>query len=50
MMELLLDHGAVIAGTDALFAAVRNQRRDMLTLLVERRKVVNIHAIPPSIR
>ncbi|KAF7177626.1 hypothetical protein CNMCM7691_005987 [Aspergillus felis] len=48
MMELLLDHGAAIAGTDALFAAVRNQRIDMLTLLVERRKVADINAIQPA--
>jgi hypothetical protein len=48
MMELLLDPGAAIAGTDALFAAVRNRRVDMLTLLLERRKVANINAIQPG--
>lgn len=47
-MELLLDYGAVIAGTDTLFAAVRNQRVDMLTLLVERRKAANINDIQPA--
>jgi hypothetical protein len=47
-MEFLLDHGAIIAGTDALLDAVRNRRIDMLTLLMERRKVVNINAIQPA--
>ena len=50
MMELLLDHGAVITGTDSLFAAVRSQRVDMLTLLVEKRKVANINDIQPADR
>ena len=47
VMELLLDHGAVIAGTDALFAAVRNQRIDMLNLLVKLRRAANINDIQP---
>ncbi|KAG2001672.1 hypothetical protein GB937_010014 [Aspergillus fischeri] len=48
MMELLLDHGATIAGTDALFAAVCNQRIDMLALLEKRRKVANTNDINPQ--
>lgn len=48
MMELLLDHGGTIEGTGALFAAVCHQRIDMLTLLVEKRKMTNINAIQPA--
>ena len=48
MMELLLNHGAVIAGTDALFAAVRNQRIDMLNHLVKIRKAANVNDIQPA--
>ncbi|PKX90584.1 ankyrin repeat domain-containing protein [Aspergillus novofumigatus IBT 16806] len=50
MMELLLDHGAVVEGTDALFAAVRNHRVDMLALLVEKRKAADINAVQPAVR
>ncbi|KAJ5621751.1 hypothetical protein N7528_006534 [Penicillium herquei] len=48
MMELLLDNGAIIAGTDALFAAVRNKRIDMLNLLVKSRRVADINDIQPA--
>ncbi|RLL95304.1 hypothetical protein CFD26_104969 [Aspergillus turcosus] len=48
MMELLLDHGATIEGTGALFGAVCHRRIDMLTLLVEKRKMTNINAIQPA--
>ncbi|RHZ51676.1 ankyrin repeat domain-containing protein [Aspergillus thermomutatus] len=50
MMGLLLDHGAVVEGTDALFAAVRNHRVDMLALLVEKRKAADINAVQPAVR
>lgn len=48
MMELLLNHGAVIAGTDAPFAAVHNQRIDMLNHLVKLRKAANINDTQPA--
>lgn len=50
MMTLLLDHGASVQGTGALFAAVRNARVDMLDLLVEERKVAAIDSLQPADR
>ncbi|KAJ5778990.1 hypothetical protein N7457_006710 [Penicillium paradoxum] len=47
MMELLVDHGAALKGTGVLFAAVRNHRTDMIALLVEKRKLVDINAVQP---
>ncbi|OJJ50284.1 hypothetical protein ASPZODRAFT_157198 [Penicilliopsis zonata CBS 506.65] len=48
VMELLLDHGAVVSGTDALFNAAFQRRIDMLALLLETRKAADINSIQPD--